>query len=142
MFKSSLEAELHDNGEIIYTNKGDSMFPLIRSKGDLLLIKKYNGHLKKYDIPLYKRCDGKYILHRVLSIKRDGSYVMCGDNRYSKEYGITDNNILGVLHSVIRNGKTLKMTDFKCRVYTHLWCDFFVIRKLILVFVKVIKKTF
>ncbi len=130
--KSSIESELNENGVLVYTNTGDSMQPLIRADGDLIVIKKHNGPVKKYDIPLYKRDNGKYVLHRVMKVNKDKSYVMCGDNRCYKEYGITDKNIIGVLYSVVRNGKEYKMTDFKCRLYSHIWCDFFVIRKFII----------
>lgn len=140
MAKSSLETELNEKGEIIYTNSGDSMYPLIRPNGDLLLIKKSNGNLKKYDIPLYKRSNGKYVLHRIIKVKHDGTYVTCGDNRYHKEHGISDSNVIGVLHSVIRNEKEILMTDFRCRVYTRLWCDFFFVRKIILILVKLFKR--
>lgn len=138
--KSTLATELDSKGEIVYTNVGDSMYPLIRTSGDLLVIKKYSGNLKKYDIPLYIRSNGKYILHRVIKIKKDGTYVMCGDNRYNKEYGIKDTDIIGVLYSVIRNSKEIKMTDLKCRFYAHLWCDFFWLRKILLIFTKVFNR--
>lgn len=139
MINSSIEAELNKNGTLVYTNVGDSMFPLIRSNGDLIVIKKHNGPFKKYDVPLYKRESGQYVLHRVLKVKKDGSYVICGDNRFSKEYGITDKNMLGILHSVIRNGKEIKTTDVKYKIYSHIWCDFFLIRSLILIIKRIIK---
>ena len=55
---------------------------------------------------MYKRDNGKHILHRVLKVRRD-DYVMCGDNRWAKEYGIQDRHIIGVLTAVIRNGKEI-----------------------------------
>lgn len=132
MTKSSIEAELNKNGTLVYTNVGDSMFPLIRSNGDIIVIKKHNGPFKKYDIPLYKRESGQYVLHRILKVKKDGSYVLCGDNRFFKEHGITDQNMLGILHSVVRKGKEIKTTDMKYKIYTHIWCDFFLIRMIVL----------
>ncbi|MBE6701621.1 MAG: hypothetical protein E7582_07030 [Ruminococcaceae bacterium] len=143
MNKSTFEEELDKKGVLVYTNTGDSMFPLIRKDGDLIVIKKAHTPLKKYDVPLYKRDNGQYVLHRIMKVKKDGTYVLCGDNRRSLEYGITDSHILGVLYSVIHNGNEIKMTDFKTRLYTHVWCDFLFIRRfIILVFdvFKLIKK--
>ncbi|MCR5022367.1 S24/S26 family peptidase [Ruminococcus sp.] len=119
------------DGRLVYTNVGDSMKPLIRQDRDILIIEKKEGRLKKYDVPLYKRDSGQYVLHRVLKVRSD-DYVICGDNRYSKEYGITDRNIIGVLTAVVRNGREIPMTDIRYRIYVHLWCDFFPVRAFIL----------
>ena len=119
------------DGRLVYTNIGDSMMPLIKQDRDILIIEKPNGRLKKYDVPLYKRDSGQYVLHRILKV-RENDYVICGDNRYSKEYGITDRHIIGVLTAVVRNGKEIPVTDMRYRLYVHLWSDFFPIRAFIL----------
>lgn len=127
MKKSTFEQEIQKSGKLIYTNVGNSMMPFIRQGRDILIISKVNGRLKRYDVPLYKRDSGQYVLHRILKVRKD-DYVICGDNRYVKEYGINDKNIIGVLTAVIRNGKEIPVTDYKYRIYVHLWCDFFPIR--------------
>ena len=139
MNKSTFEEELNRNGQIVYTNVGSSMLPLIRDKKDLLIIKKAEGRLKKYDVPLYKRDNGAYVLHRILKVRKE-DYVICGDNRYSREYGIQDRHIIGVLTAVVRDGKTIRMTDRNYRFYVHLWCDFFYIRAMILYVREKLKK--
>lgn len=131
MSKSTFEEEISRTGKLIYTNVGDSMMPLIREKRDLLIISKVRGRLKKYDVPLYKRDSGQYVLHRILKVRKD-DYIICGDNRWQKEYGITDRHIIGVLTGVVRNGKTISVNNRMYRLYVHLWCDFFCIRAFIL----------
>ena len=84
---TSFEEIINRDGQLIYTNVGDSMQPLIRQDRDLLIIEKSEGRLKKYDVPLYKRDSGQYVLHRILKVRKD-DYVICGDNRYCKEYGL------------------------------------------------------
>lgn len=130
MSKSTFEEQLTKNGKLIYTNKGDSMMPLIKQDRDLLIIKPVHGRLKKYDVPLYKRDSGQYVLHRILKVRKN-DYVICGDNRWVKEYGITDKHIIGVLTAVVRNGKKVSITDWKYKLYVHLWCDLFPIRAFI-----------
>ena len=125
------EDVIERDGRLVYTNVGDSMRPLIRQDRDILVIEKPKGRLKKYDVPLYKRDSGQYVLHRVLKVRPD-DYVICGDNRYSKEYGISDRHIIGVLTAVVRDGKEMPITDLRYRLYVHLWCDFFPIRAVIL----------
>lgn len=128
---STYERELAEHGRIIRTNKGTSMMPLLREGRDVMIIERPGGRLKKYDVPLYKRPDGAYVLHRILKV-RESDYIICGDNLTRREYGITDNDIIGVLVGVIRNGKTISTSDISYRLYTHLWCDFFYIRVAIL----------
>ena len=125
------EDVIERDGRLVYTNVGDSMRPLIRQDRDILIIEKPQGRLKKYDVPLYKRDSGQYVLHRILKV-RDSDYVICGDNRYCKEYGITDRHIIGVLTAVVRDGKEMPITDWRYRLYVHLWCDLFPLRTLIL----------
>ena len=127
MNKRTFEEELERTGKLIYTNLGDSMMPLIREKRDLLIIRKPEGPLKKYDVPLYHRESGAYVLHRILKVRKE-DYVICGDNRYRREYGISDRHIIGVLEAIVRDGKTIPVTDKKYRAYVHLWCDFFYVR--------------
>lgn len=127
MNKSTFEEEIAKKGRLIYTNVGDSMMPLLREKRDLLIIEKVSGRLKKYDVPLYRRDSGQYVLHRILKVRKD-DYVICGDNRWQKEYGITDRHIIGVLTGIVRDGKEISVNDTKYKWYVHLWCDFFYIR--------------
>ena len=139
MSNSSFEEILQKEGQLIYSNVGDSMQPLIRQGRDLLVIEPPKGRLKKYDIPLYRRDNGKYVLHRILKVRPD-DYVICGDNRWRCEYGITDRHILGVLTAIIRDGKEVPITDWRCRLYTHLWCDFFPLRAFLLRGLHVLKR--
>ena len=139
MNNSTFEDMIRRDGRLIYTNVGDSMLPLIREGKDLLIIEKKSGRLKKYDIPLYKRDSGQYVLHRVLKVRRD-DYVICGDNRWRKEYGITDRHIIGVLTAVVRNGRELSVTDWRYRLYSHVWCDLFPLRGAVLIFIRGIRR--
>ncbi|MEE3451548.1 MAG: S24/S26 family peptidase [Acutalibacteraceae bacterium] len=136
---TSFEEIINHDGRLIYTNVGDSMQPLIRQDRDLLIIEKPQGRLKKYDVPLYKRDSGQYVLHRILKVRKD-DYVICGDNRYCKEYGITDRQIIGVLTAVVRKGKEISVNDRRYKLYVHLWCDLFPLRVFILKFVGTMKR--
>ena len=136
--KSTFEEELLRKGSIVYTNVGDSMMPLLRQGKDLLIIKRPKEwerftdgdtaiRLKRLDVPLYKRDNGAYVLHRVLKVRKS-DYVICGDNRYHREYGISDRQVIGVLTGIVRDGREISVKDRKYRLYAHLWCDFFLIR--------------
>lgn len=108
MAASSFEEVIAEKGRLVYTNVGDSMYPLIKPR-DLLIIDAVTRPLRLWDVPLYKRDSGQYVLHRIVKIK-NGSYVMCGDNRCTLEYGITDRHIIGVLTGIVRDGRILPVT--------------------------------
>lgn len=127
----TFEEELAEHGRLVYTNVGDSMMPMLRERRDLLIIERPQGRLRKYDVPLYKRDNGQYVLHRILKVRK-GDYVLCGDNRYGREYGITDRHIIGVLTGFVRDGKTYSVTGRGYKLYVHLWCDLFYIRAAVL----------
>ncbi len=139
MKKSSFEEILESEGRLIYSNVGDSMLPMIRQGRDLLVIERTSGRLKQYDVPLYRRDTGQYVLHRVLKV-RERDYVLCGDNRWGRETGITDRHVLGVLTAIIREGKTLSVTDRRYRIYVHLWCDLFPLRAVLLKGIHALKR--
>ena len=107
------------------------MKPLLRNRRDIVEIRaKGNERYHKYDVVLYKR-GPKYILHRIIEV-RPKDYVIVGDHNYRKEYGITDDHILGKMVRVIRNGKEIRMDNRLYRLYYHLWCDFYPIRAFLL----------
>ena len=117
---STIEAEIEKHGTGIFTNVGDSMMPLLRQRRDIIHISKVEGRLKKYDVPLYKRDNGQYVLHRILKV-RENEYVICGDKRTGMEEGITDRHIIGVMTGVSRDGKFLSVNDKKYKLYVMLW---------------------
>lgn len=140
MGNMTFEQVIQRDGRLIYTNKGDSMMPLIKQDRDLLVISKKPEHrLKKYDVALYKRDSGQYVLHRVLKVRKH-DYIICGDNRWKKEYGITDRHIIGVLTAVIRKNKEISVNDLRYKVYVHLWCDLFPVRAFVVHVINKLKR--
>lgn len=129
MTKSTFEQVIAEEGVLVYTNVGDSMYPLIKPR-DLLVIKKPELPLKRLDVPLYKRDNGQYVLHRIVKV-RENDYLICGDNRVEIESGITDRHIIGVLTDVIRDGETISVYSFKKRVYAHVYSDFRPIKRVV-----------
>ncbi len=128
---SSFEKELEEKGYLVYYNVGDSMMPLIKQGRDLMVLTIPTRPPRKYDAVLYKRENGQYVMHRIIGCNENG-FIMCGDNRYDKEFGIKESQILAILTSVSRDGKEIKNDSLKYKLYVHLWCDLFFIRKFIL----------
>ena len=127
----TFEEEIRNSGKLIYTTVGVSMRPLIKQGRDLLIVTKPQGRLKKYDIPLYKRKNGQYVLHRVVKVKDDG-YVILGDNCIKWENDIKDDQIIGVLTSLVRKGKEVDFNSFGYRFYSRAWYLLYPVRVIFL----------
>lgn len=117
--EASIATELDKHGFIATTTSGVSMEPLFRTRRDVVIIKKADAELRKYDVALYTDRRGKYILHRVLKVK-DDRYLIRGDNTYVMEQ-IPKQRVIGVLTEFNRKGKKHSCTDRSYRVYARLW---------------------
>ncbi len=127
---SSFEEELEQNGTLVFPNRGTSMMPLLRENRDLMVIEKRGpDRLNKYDAVLYKRGEC-YVMHRILKV-REEDYWIVGDHCRVGE-SVKDEQILGVLKQVVRDGKVIRTTDPGYRIYVHLWCDLFPLRSALL----------
>lgn len=89
---------------------GTSMNPFLVQGRDFVLLRKTDLPLEIGDIPLYRRDDGTFVLHRIVG-KDENGYIMCGDNQFLLEKNITDRHIVGVVCTVCRDGKTFDVTD-------------------------------
>lgn len=116
----NIENILDADGVYASVTAGTSMRPLFKTHRDMIVVKKIDAPLKKYDVALYK-VGGKYILHRVIGFDREREvYIIRGDNTYAKEY-IPKESILAVLVSFNRRGKHRDVTDFGYRAYSVVW---------------------
>lgn len=128
--QSVIREELKKYGMVVTRTEGDSMQPLLKHHRDAVVIEAVpqGERLRKYDVALFKReSDNRYTFHRVLKVRKS-DYVICGDNRWRREYGITDAQILGRLKEMNRKGKTVRTDNQWYRLYVHFWCDLFYIR--------------
>ena len=106
---STFEEILEKDGKLVYKTKGVSMNPMLYQNRDLVVIEPVKGRLKELDVALYRR-GRSYVLHRVIAVNDDGTYLIRGDNTYSDEI-VPDSAVLGVLTEFVRDGKQYKVTD-------------------------------
>ncbi len=116
---TSIEDYLNERGSLTYSNVGTSMLPLLRQGRDLFIVRaKVSGErFRVGDVILYKRPPDSYVLHRIVSLQEDG-YVLLGDNCVNREYGIRDEDILGVMTGYVRDGQEHRVTEKQYQDYT------------------------
>ena len=66
----TIEEALHKYGKVVHAIKGDSMLPMLEEDNDVVELVPVNEKLKKYDLPLYRRPNGKLVLHRIIDVKK------------------------------------------------------------------------
>lgn len=120
---------LSSGGEIKLPITGVSMTPLLKEGRDFVILKSADGPLKKYDLPLYRRDNGMFVLHRVIGVQADGSYVLCGDGQILLENGITDRHIIGLVSAIERKGRSFSVTAWHYKLYCRIWRALMPVRK-------------
>lgn len=111
--------ELRENGIFASTTRGTSMEPLFRTGRDVIIVKRPEGELRRHDVALYRYPSGKFVLHRVLYVRKD-EYIIRGDNTFALEH-IPKDWVIGVLVKFNRKGKSHTVDERGYRLYVVLW---------------------
>lgn len=101
---SKIEDVLAEDGMIVVSTAGFSMWPMLRERRDLSVIETIRNPLAKNDVVLYKRKNGQYVLHRIIRVHND-IYTMRGDNCTKNEDGIKSEDIIGILKGFYKKDK-------------------------------------
>lgn len=99
--------------------KGVSMLPMIRQGKDTVTLSPIPEKMKKYDLPLYQREDGKYVLHRIVAV--ENGYTLIGDNQFVYEKGIKHTQMIAVVTSFTRGKKEYSVTNVFYKMYCRFW---------------------
>ncbi len=122
-----IKEKIDNGGTVGLPITGTSMLPLlVQGRDSVILSPAIN--VKINDIIFYRRDNGVFVLHRIIGID-DNGYVLCGDNQWNKEFGITDSHIIGVVTEIRRDGKTISVDDKKYVKYCNRWLRLFPIRR-------------
>ena len=115
--ETKFEYELQSKGQIVFVTEGDSMMPMLHQHKDVVVIKSVAEPIKKYDVVLFKRPTGEYVLHRVIKCCGCGEYKIAGDNRAFSEI-VPEGWIIGILSEIIRDGIHIAAHSPEYKAYT------------------------
>lgn len=116
-----LMRERMEAGESVqFTPHGTSMRPTIYGGRDQVVLVALPEKLKKYDLPLYRRDNGQFVLHRI--VKVGTTYTCIGDNQFVYEQGVRRDQMLALVTGIYRKGKYYSTDGFGYRLYSRLWC--------------------
>ena len=115
LFKERLAA-----GQTVrFSPRGVSMLPMLRQGIDSVELSPVPEKLKKYDLPLYQRRNGQYVLHRIVKVSE--GYTCIGDNQFEPEAGLEHDQMIAVVTSFYRNGKLWRTTNPVYQIYCRVW---------------------
>lgn len=116
---SPLLLGLIDEGyDVTFTVVGISMSPLWCNMRDSVVLAKCDPlTLKIGDVPLCKRPDGSYVLHRIVKV-HDETYDIIGDNQSEIEKGLPKSAVLCVVKGFNRKGKMYSCNCAWYKLYT------------------------
>lgn len=119
-FMPIIEERIRAGHSVEIAVRGKSMRPLLKEGRDSVILSPITKELKKYDIPLYKRLRGGYVIHRTLGLFV-GGYTMIGDNQFAYEKGIKEEQIIAVVTAIKRRGRVIPITRIDMRLYAVIW---------------------
>lgn len=122
-----IREKLNNGGTVQLPITGSSMLPLLVQGRDSVILSPI-ANIQIGDIIFYKRDDGQFVLHRIIGENEQG-YILCGDNQWIKEYGITRRHIIGVVSEIILDKKTISVDNEKYLKYCKRWYKLMPIRK-------------
>lgn len=105
--------------KIQFSPRGVSMLPMLRQGIDSVILSPVPEKLKKYELPLYQRDDGKYILHRIVEV--DETYTCIGDNQFAYERGLRHDQMIAVVSAFTRGNREITVDHPVYRLYCILW---------------------
>ncbi len=123
---------LAGGSSVQFTVTGISMRPMLMHQRDQVELTTAPANLHRYDIPLYQRENGSFILHRIVKVEKDGTYTCVGDGQTTLETGVQQEQVVAVVRSFIRKGKKIPCNNKGYRVYARVWTALFPIRPMLL----------
>ena len=99
--------------------QGISMLPMIRQGIDKVVLSPISGELRKYDLPLYQRDNGHFVLHRIVKVGE--TYTCIGDNQFELEHGLRHDQMIAVVTAFYRGDKLHSVNELGYQIYCRLW---------------------
>lgn len=116
----NIEKVLKEQGFVVSAVHGDSMLPMLDQNKDLVRLVPVSGKLPRYGLPLYRRPNGKLVLHRIIGVRKD-HYVTCGDNRTVSEK-VPFDWVIAVAEGYYKDGTYIPVSDAEYMKYVRRHC--------------------
>ena len=127
----SLLELLEETDNVPLVISGSSMTPFLVHHRDTVYLSKISRPLKRGDMILYRRANGKYILHRIYRTEPN-TYTLVGDAQTTLEQGISPDQVMALVTAVHRKEKLLKPGSFWWEFFRLVWIRLVPLRPVLL----------
>lgn len=118
----NVEQCLQELGYALVPTKGTSMWPLLQEGKSWVQLAARDGRpLRAGDVVLYRRADGKLVLHRIIRVLQADTYLLCGDHQWKPEEQVKDEQIIAIAQGFVRNGICFDEHTWWYRLYRVIW---------------------
>jgi len=115
-----LRERLEQGQSVRFSPRGTSMLPMLRQGLDTVILSPLpERKLKKYELPMYQRKNGQYVVHRIVKVEE--TYTCIGDNQFQKEPGVKHEQMIALVTGFTRGGTEHSVEELSHRFYCRFW---------------------
>ena len=132
LFFAWVESEIAEGRNVRFRLKGNSMYPLLRSgKDEVILYPCTDDELKPMDVVLF-RYRGVHVLHRII-YRKGNELLIQGDGSFVAKEQCVVSDVVGVVREIVRpSGKCVPVDSWQWKLPSRLWQSLGVFRGLCL----------
>ena len=125
VYLGAVKEIIEQGKQVSITLSGNSMSPFLIHGRDRIVIAPIFQPLRRGDMAIFQRTDGRYIMHRICKIRRNPQgqeeYYFVGDAQRVIEGPIRREQIFGVIPKVFRKGEWIQKGDFWWDFFARIW---------------------
>ena len=100
---------------------GNSMFPFLKHNRDSVLLTAVpNVGIKKGVIVFIQRENGEYVLHRVVKVLKNNTFLMNGDSQTWTE-PVCNNQVFACVRALYRKGRIIRHSNLLYSLLVRIW---------------------
>ena len=106
---------------VTITVKGNSMNPFVVHLRDQMTLGPWKQEdIRKGTVALVRDTRGNHLIHRIIEVRPD-RVVLLGDGNVKLTETATWDNIIGIMYSITRKGRTYTPQSLIWRIYSAIW---------------------
>lgn len=127
---NNIERCINEIGYAVSPIMGTSMLPLLKEGQDRVeLVSRDRKQLKRGDVVLYKKNDGKLVLHRIIKILDENTFLTLGDHQFKNAEQVRREQIIALAKGFFINNRYIDESKLKYRIYKKIWLGNLTVRR-------------
>ena len=139
VYLGMLRSLILEGHEVALVVEGGSMTPFLIHRRDRVLLAPLTDEPSRGDVVMYQRTDGQYVLHRIVGVTPERTYVLCGDAQVEREFGVAREQIFARVKAIERKGKWIYPGSFFWFFFAQVWSRMIPLRQELLICYRVVR---